>query len=119
MRHGGNAEYSLRKGVNVAKKRIINAPSKQILDMLKKRTPHDFRTLLDQFHVDAVGLIMVSIPDLYFYADVASKSANVVVSEVFGSCPQHVNTLAIFGEIAAVQAAMQSVEEIEISEQSF
>lgn len=97
----------------MAKKRIINAPSKEILDMLKKRIPSDARTLLNQFHVDAVGLIMVSIPDLYFYADVASKSANVVVSEVFGSCPQHITTLAIFGEISAVKVAMQSIDEMD------
>jgi len=103
----------------VAKKRIINAPSKQILDMLKKRTPNDARTLLNQFHVDAVGLMMVSIPDLYFYADVASKSANVVVSEVFGSCPQHITTLAIFGEISAVNVAMQAIEEMDEMGQGF
>ena len=53
------------------------------------------------------------------YADVASKSANVVVSEVFGSCPQHITTLAIFGEISAVNVAMQAIEEMDEMGQGF
>lgn len=103
----------------MANKRLINAPSREILDMLKKRMPSDARTLLGQQHVDAIGLMMVSIPDLYFYADIASKSANVVVSEIFGSCPQHVTTLAIFGEISAVKIALQIIEEVNATDQGF
>ena len=87
------------------KKRIINAPTPDILAMLKRRMPGEFRSRLDLIRIDAIGLV----PDLYFYADVASKSANVVVSEIFGSCPQHITTLAIFGEVAAVHEAMRII----------
>ena len=93
------------------KKRIINAPTPDILAMLKRRMPGEFRSRLDLIRIDAIGLLILPVPDLYFYADVASKSANVVVSEIFGSCPQHITTLAIFGEVAAVHEAMRIIEE--------
>lgn len=92
------------------KRRIINAPTTDVLEMLKKRMPSEPRGKLSLVQVNAIGLIMVSIPDLYFYADLAAKSAHVVVSEIFGSCPQHVTTLAIFGDVSAVKIAMETVE---------
>lgn len=79
--------------------------------MLKRRMPSEARSRLDRVRIDAVGLIMLPVPDLYFYADRASKSAHVAVSEIFGSCPQHITTLAIFGEVAAVNEAMCTIED--------
>ena len=92
-------------------KRIINAPTAETLAMLKRRMPSEARNRLDMVRIDAVGLIMLPVPDLYFYADRASKSAHVAVSEIFGSCPQHITTLAIFGEVAAVNEAMRTIED--------
>lgn len=92
------------------KTRIINAPTPDIVAMLKRRMPGEFRSRLDLLRIDAIGLLMLPVPDLYFYADLASKSANVVVSEIFGSCPQHITTLAIFGDVAAVNEAMRMIE---------
>lgn len=92
------------------KTRIINAPTPDIVAMLKRRMPGEFRSRLDLLRIDAIGLLMLPVPDLYFYADLASKSANVVVSEIFGNCPQHITTLAIFGEVAAVNEAMRMIE---------
>ncbi len=92
------------------KTRIINAPTPDIVAMLKRRMPGEFRSRLDLLRIDAIGLLMLPVLDLYFYADLASKSANVVVSEIFGSCPQHITTLAIFGEVAAVNEAMRMIE---------
>lgn len=46
--------------------------------MLKRRMPGEFRSRLDLIRIDAIGLLILPVPDLYFYADVASKSANVV-----------------------------------------
>lgn len=93
------------------KKRIINAPTPDTLTMITRRMPSESRNRLDTVRIDAIGLIMLPVPDLYFYADRASKSAHVVVSEIFGSCPQHITTLAIFGEVAAVNEAMQVIED--------
>lgn len=92
------------------KKRIINAPTPETLAMLKRRIPSEARSRLVGVRIDAIGLIMLPVPDLYFYADQASKSAHVVVSEIFGSCPQHITTLAIFGEVAAVNEALARIE---------
>ncbi|CAJ0992921.1 hypothetical protein SODG_002304 [Sodalis praecaptivus] len=92
------------------KKRIINAPTPETLAMLKRRIPSESRNRLERVHIDAIGLIMLPVPDLYFYADKASKSAHVAVTEIFGSCPQHITTLAIFGEVAAVNEAMRNIE---------
>jgi len=93
------------------KTRIINAPAPETLAMLRRRMPSEFRTRLDLLRVDAVALIMLPVPDLYFYADLASKSASVMVSEIFGSCPQHITTLAIFGEVAAVGEVMRIIDQ--------
>jgi ethanolamine utilization microcompartment shell protein EutS len=93
------------------KKRIINAPTPETLAMLKRRMPAELRSRLEMVRIDAIGLIMLPIPDLYFYADQASKSAHVAVSEIFGSCPQHITTLAIFGEVAAVNEAMRIIDD--------
>jgi len=93
------------------KQRIINAPGPNTLAMLRRRIPSDFRKQLDLIRIDAIGMVMLPIPDLYFYADQATKCANVAVTEIFGSCPQHITTLAIFGEIAAVNEAMRAIEE--------
>lgn len=92
------------------KQRIINAPTPETLAMLLRRLPSEARKRLELADIDAIGLVMLPVPDLYFYADQASKSAHVVVSEVFGSCPQHITTLAIFGEVAAVNEAMRVIE---------
>jgi len=91
-------------------KRIINAPAPAIVTMLKRRMPSELRSHLDDIRIDAIGLLMLPVADLYFFADVASKSASVVVSEIFGNCPQHITTLAIFGEVAAVNEAMRIIE---------
>jgi len=93
------------------KKRIINAPTPEILSMLKRRMSSESRDRLEMVRIDAIGLIMLPIPDLYFFADQASKSAHVAVSEIFGSCPQHITTLGIFGEVAAVNEAMRIIED--------
>ncbi|MCP1439546.1 ethanolamine utilization microcompartment shell protein EutS [Erwinia persicina] len=93
------------------KTRIINAPTPETLAMLRRRMPSEFRTRLDLLRVDAVALLMLPVPDLYFCADLASKGADVMVSEIFGSCPQHITSLAIFGEVAAVAEAMRLIEQ--------
>ncbi len=93
------------------KKRIINAPGTDTLAMLKRRVSSEFRQRLGLIRVDAIGLVMLPIPDLYFCADLASKCADVAVTEITGTCPQHVTTLAIFGEVSAVHEAMRIIED--------
>ena len=49
--------------------------------MLKRRLPGEFRSRLDLIRIDAIGLLILPVPDLYFYADVASKSAMRIIEE--------------------------------------
>ena len=44
-----------------------------------------------------------------YYADRAFKTSNVYPVEINGSCPQHITTLAFFGETTAVETAMKTL----------
>ncbi|MDR3438607.1 BMC domain-containing protein [Telmatospirillum sp.] len=90
--------------------RIINAPRPEVMHMLERRMTPDARTQLRERSFDAVGLVQTSVPDVYFYADLAQKASNVFAVELFGSCPQHITTLAFFGETSAVRTAMQAIQ---------
>lgn len=89
--------------------RIINAPRPEVMHMLERRMPPDARSRLQERPFDAVGLVQTSLPDLYYYADLAQKASNVFTVELFGSCPQHITTLAFFGETSAVHTALQAI----------
>lgn len=89
--------------------RIINAPGSEVVRMLERRMPPETRQRLHESTFNAVGLLRVSIPDLYFFADLVMKASNVFAVELHGSCPQHVTTLAFFGETSAVDTAMRAV----------
>ncbi len=90
--------------------RIINAPQPDVLQMLQRRMPPHGRAWMREHRVDAVGLMQVSVTDLFFFADVAQKAADVFIVEVFGTCPQHVTTLAVMGETSAVRMAMETIQ---------
>lgn len=93
-----------------ANRRIINALGTDVRTMLERRVPADVRKRLAERNYDAVGLVQTSIVSLFHYADVAGKASGVLVTEITGSCPQHIATLAFFGSIAEVNAAMQAIE---------
>ncbi|MBZ4023188.1 hypothetical protein CKO11_12045 [Rhodobacter sp. TJ_12] len=91
--------------------RIINAPQDNLFDMLARRVAPHVRKWVDENPVSAMGLVQASVPDLFYFADIASKSANVMTVELFGTCPQTTTTLAVLGETSAVRAAMAAIEE--------
>jgi len=93
--------------------RIICAPGADVIEMLYRRIPQQAKSKLDAHQFDAVGLIQTNLPNLYYYADIGQKAGNVFSVEISGNCPQHISTLAFFGNIAAVKAAMQAVEKLE------
>jgi len=59
----------------------------------------------------AVGLVQGALADMITAADIAEKAAQVEVEEIRGICPQHVTLIGIFGDIAAVDAALKAVRE--------
>jgi len=60
-------------------------------------------------NLSAIGLVQGRLVDMFAAADIAEKAAPVIVTEVLGLCPQHFNLIAIFGDVAAVDTAMQAV----------
>ena len=42
-------------------------------------------------------------------SDIAEKTAGVVVEDIRGSCPQNLILIAIFGDTASVEAAIESI----------
>lgn len=66
------------------------------------------RILADEF--TAVGLYQADVVSMIVASDVAEKTSEVAVSELHGSCPQHITTLAVFGDITSVEAAIAAIE---------
>lgn len=87
--------------------RIIKSPSKGTLDILLRRKSSP--TPMAQ-NYDAVGLVQGRLIDMVFAADVAEKAAGVVVEDIKGQCPQNMIMLAIFGDTASVEVAIQDIQ---------
>lgn len=90
--------------------RIISAPSPGIKEMLLRRTnaqPHLREDIM--LNCSAIGLFQTSLPDCYYFADLAQKAGDVVALEINGTCPQRISMMAIFGDIAAVKAAIAAI----------
>lgn len=90
--------------------RIINGPRPDVIRMLERRMPKEAREDLHTRSFNSVGLVQASVPNLFYYADVAQKASNVLVAELTGNCPQHITTLAVFGETSAVKTALSAIE---------
>lgn len=88
---------------------IINAPTKNTVELLSRRADADLRVHLDSTLWDALALVSDGLVSLFAYADIAEKAADVFVVEIRGTCPQHVSMLAIFGSTSAVNAAVNAI----------
>ncbi len=89
--------------------RIIKSPSQSTLEILKTRVSWK----IDDEIIDktgAIGLVQGKMIDMIFVSDIAEKSADVIVRDVRGNCPQHMVLLAIFGDISSVEAAMEEIK---------
>ena len=95
--------------------RIINAPQENVLEMLQRRVSPHVRKWIEDNPISALGLVQVPVPDLFYFADIAGKAANVFTVELFGTCPQTTTTLAVLGEISAVHTAMEVIKEARAS----
>ncbi len=87
--------------------RIIKSPSAGTMEILKHRINGAMEETILQ--ADAVGLIQGKLIDMICAADIAEKMVDVAVRDVRGSCPQNMILLAIFGETAAVEAAITQI----------
>ncbi len=89
--------------------RIIKSPSAGTIDILKRRMGNDINKNLDL--IEAVGLVQGRMIDMICAADIAEKAVSVTVADVKGSCPQNMILLAIFGDTASVEAAIQKIKQ--------
>ena len=87
--------------------RIIKSPTKGTLDILARRKGSGAGRELGP--VDAVGLIQGRMIEMVCAADVAEKAVGVTVEDIRGNCPQNMILLAIFGDTASVEAAMDEI----------
>lgn len=85
--------------------RIIKSPSTGTLEIIKHRINN--ADAIEQ--VDAIGLVQGKLIDMVVAADLAEKAVGVTVRDVRGSCPQNMVLLAIFGDTAAVEAALAQI----------
>ena len=90
---------------------LIKAPREEFLQALSANIKTSDRQLLAKTQWGAVGLIQGPLIDLYWALDATAKASNVVAALVSGSCPQHIQMLAVFGKQADVQTALEKVRE--------
>jgi hypothetical protein len=90
--------------------RIIRAPRPNTVAMLLRRTAPEAKKQLADLHFDAIGLIQTDVPSLFYFADIAQKAGNITAAEIVGNCPQHINTMAFFGNNEAVNAAIAAIQ---------
>ena len=87
---------------------IIKSPSKGTIDILMRRKGSISKEL-PPYGVDAVGLIQGKMIEMVVASDIAEKATGVTVEDIKGSCPQNMILLAIFGDTAAVEEAMEEI----------
>ncbi|RKX99645.1 hypothetical protein DRP77_12905 [Candidatus Poribacteria bacterium] len=93
---------------------IINAPTEGTIRRLCRRMRFSDQREREEIlsrRWGAVALIQGQVAEIFAAADRAEKAADVVIHEIVGACPQHVVVMAIFGDTAAVQAAVQAALE--------
>lgn len=88
--------------------RIIKSPSKGTLEILMRRKGSNASFVPE--NVDAVGMVQGKLIDMIVAADIAEKAVGVTVEDIKGSCPQNMILLAIFGDTASVESAIQEIK---------
>ncbi len=68
------------------------------------------KRLIEDIEFSAVGLVQGRLTDMIYAADIAEKAADVRVFDLKGTCPQHLTMIGIFGDIAAVKAALDAID---------
>ena len=78
--------------------RIIKSPSQGTIDILCRRKGSGTAKPIGR--TDAIGLVQ---------GRMIEKAVGVTVEDIRGSCPQNMILLAIFGDTASVEAAMDEI----------
>ena len=87
--------------------RIIKSPSQGTIDILCRRKGSGTAKPIGR--TDAIGLVQGRMIEMICAADTAEKAVGVTVEDIRVSCPQNMILLAIFGDTASVEAAMDEI----------
>lgn len=91
--------------------KILNNPSAGTLRILQRKVCDDeIMRNMQRNEIRAVGLVQGNVADIIMAADVAEKASTVEISEINGICPQHITMIGVFGDIAAVNEAMNAIK---------
>lgn len=88
--------------------RAIKAPAPGTMRVIRQRSGARWD---DDFCPAAVGLVQGKLIEMLVASDVAEKSANVVVTDIRGSCPQNMVLLAIAGETESVMECLRRIRD--------
>ncbi|MGH4124012.1 MAG: BMC domain-containing protein [Clostridium sp.] len=89
--------------------RIIKSPTVGTVDILMRRMGPGVDK--NRICVDAVGLVQGRMIEMICAADIAEKAVGVTVEDIRGSCPQNMIMIAIFGDTASVESAIQEIKQ--------
>ena len=87
---------------------VIKQPSSGVIKMLESRAL--IKDFFQKRPFDTIGLVQGKLIEMLVAADVSEKASGVDVLEVKGICPQHFAMLAIFGDTASVQEAINQIK---------
>lgn len=92
--------------------RVINNISDGTLRLiLNKIRDRELIEDLAKNKISAVGLFQANVADIIYASDIAEKASSVITCEISGCCPQHMICLGIFGTLADVTSAVNSIRE--------
>lgn len=90
--------------------RIIKSPSQGTIDILMRRraggSPDQEKTA---GRIEAIGLVQGRMIEMISAADIAEKAAGVTAEDIRGNCPQSMMLLALFGDTASVETAIDEI----------
>ena len=88
---------------------FITHPGPGVIEILMNRMGPGAKKTLAIIDFSAVGLVQGRVVDMIYASDIAEKAAKVNVFDLKGLCPQHLTMIGIFGDIAAVKAALDAI----------
>lgn len=89
--------------------RIIKSPTAGTIDILTRWMGID--VIKNMICFDAVGLVQGKMIDMICAADIAEKAVGITVEDIRGSCPQNMIMIAIFGDTASVESAIEEIKQ--------
>lgn len=87
--------------------KIIKSPAEGTMNILLRRKSSPVSQGIPK--CDAIGLVQGRLIDMIVAVDIAEKAAGVVVEDIRGSCPQNLILIAVFGDTASVEAAIENI----------